>query len=307
MTGTYATDPATAAHSTAFEIAYDAANAARRALYSQAAAFAAHLVREHLPEAAALTIDADARELHEVLDAHGRTLWHAPSSAGHGLPDSTVDEVDGILRDAIPFGNLPNAAGWRIAPQGLPYRTVPLPELPASKTSRPAPAPDRAQAHVYGESAVVHAAITPGVGSFILGGVRNERETRDRVRAAIVNSGYDWPAGRITVTVDTGTDQPAGTANDLAIACAILGAAGHYGPDALTRTALIGELGLDGRVRPAVDVPDRIRTAQKAGYLNFIVPAADFDEASRNSNVTVLGAATLGTALNFLKEMAEAW
>ncbi|PWI04799.1 hypothetical protein DIZ27_43135 [Streptomyces sp. NWU339] len=168
----------------------------------------------------------------------------------------------------------------------------------------------RATVRASNEAAVVHvhATISPGLGSFTIDGigVSSERETKDRIRAAVVNSGYGWPMGRVTVTVEKTTGRPAGSAYDLAIACAILGAAGHYGLDALTRTVLIGELGLDGRVRHVDDVPARIRTAQAASFLNFLVPVADFDEASQNTDVTVLGPSTLGAAIGFLEEMGQA-
>ncbi|MEU0060938.1 hypothetical protein ABZ035_31820, partial [Streptomyces sp. NPDC006334] len=54
-------------------------------------------------------------------------------------------------------------------------------------------------------AAVIHATVSPGLDSFTLDGIAHDREARDRVRAAILNSGYSWPLGRITVTVETVT------------------------------------------------------------------------------------------------------
>lgn len=309
MTDSFTTDPATAAHSTAFEIAYETANAARRSLFSQAAAFAAHLVRQHLPEAATLTIDADAAELHEVLDSHGNPLWHAPSSAGRGLPDSAVDEVDGILRDAIPFGSLPGAARWKKALQGLPYRTVPLPELPTpKKTDRDALTPGQGRAQVRAATeaaAVIHATVSPGVDSFTLDGIAHDREARDRVRAATLNGGYSWPLGRITVTVETVTGRPLGSMHDLAIACAILSAAGHYDPTAMNEVAIIGELGLDGRVRAVPDINDAVRTAIAAGCTTALIPddnMSDIDEPG----IGIYSAANVDQAVRILQTFDRA-
>lgn len=282
MTETLHTDPETAAHSKAFEDAYQAASVTRRTLYSRAVAYAAHLVRTHLPQAASLTVDTEETELHEVLDAQGNTLWHAPSSAGHGLPDGIADDVKGILSDAMPFGSLADAAGWQAAPQGLPFRAIRLPEAPQWAVDhwplavRQAASQGRAMVRASGESAaVIHATVGPGLDSFSIDGVSHERETLDRIRAAIINGGYDWPTGRVTVTVESVVARPLGSMHDLAIACAILGAAGHYGPNAMANVAFIGELGLDGRVRSVPDVNEAARSAIASGCTIAFIPDDD--------------------------------
>lgn len=67
----------------------------------------------------------------------------------------------------------------------------------------------RAKVRASGESAaVIHATVGPGPNWFTISGVSYERETMDRIRAAIINGGYDWPTGRITVTVETVTGRP---------------------------------------------------------------------------------------------------
>jgi magnesium chelatase family protein len=76
------------------------------------------------------------------------------------------------------------------------------------------------------------------------------REARERVHAAIVNSGYQFPASRITVNLAPGDLPKAGSGLDLALACAILAASGQLSREPLTNAALYGELGLDGRVHP---------------------------------------------------------
>ncbi|MEH0579086.1 MULTISPECIES: magnesium chelatase domain-containing protein [Streptomyces] len=124
------------------------------------------------------------------------------------------------------------------------------------------PGQGRAQVRAAGESAaVIHATVGPGPNWFTISGVSYERETMDRVRAGIINGGYDWPEGRVTVTVETVTGRPLDASHDLAIVCAILGADGHYSQNALTNRAFIGELGLDGRVRPVSDVNEAVRSA----------------------------------------------
>ncbi|MYR54715.1 hypothetical protein GTY54_00120, partial [Streptomyces sp. SID625] len=128
------------------------------------------------------------------------------------------------------------------------------------------------------------------------------RETRDRIRAAIVNSDLEWEPGAMNIAAEW----PAlrfGSASDLAFACTALAAAGVFAPAALNGVVLIGELGLDGRVHHVEDVTTLISTAQAAGYRKFIVATDDFDEAAQNEDVTVVGANVLPAALAFLEEM----
>lgn len=97
------TDPVTAAFSAMFEDAYVQAKQTRRAALAAAAAYAAHLVRPHLPTAAALTVDVTNGGLRAVLDNDRTTLWYAPACPT-GLDDATVEEVEGLMRDALEFG-----------------------------------------------------------------------------------------------------------------------------------------------------------------------------------------------------------
>ncbi|MFB0617249.1 magnesium chelatase domain-containing protein [Streptomyces sp. AGS-58] len=302
MTKPFATDLDTATHAKVFEDAYRAVSSARRTMYERAVAYVAHLIRQELPEAAALTIDASAAELHEVLDADGRPLWHAPSSAGHGLRDSTTDDVNGVLSDVMPFGSLAGAARWKAAPQGLPYRTVRLPEPEAPGVRTAAcffPTPDG--------MAEARATFTPGEAMFWVGSPdpTYDRETRDRIYAALTNSGIQRPSGALSVDARRWAATARSSAADLALACSALAAAGTIAPATLNGVALIGELGLDGAVRPVPDVAALVRTAQAAGYRKVIVAAADFDEVSRNTDVTPVGATTLRAVLDFLEEMAQ--
>ncbi|CAM5478990.1 MULTISPECIES: magnesium chelatase domain-containing protein [Streptomyces] len=130
-------------------------------------------------------------------------------------------------------------------------------------------------------------------------------ETRDRIRAAITNAGHTWPTGKNAVYIGPNCTAPS-PAFDLAAACAVLAAGGSIDPAALTQVVLIGELGLDGSIRPVADVTARISAGRAAGHRKFIVPVANFDEASQGIDVTTVGVNTLGAALDFLAEMARA-
>jgi magnesium chelatase family protein len=77
------------------------------------------------------------------------------------------------------------------------------------------------------------------------------REARERIQAAILNSGYEFPARRITANLAPGDVRKAGPGLDLALACAVLAASGQLPQKRLDRVVLFGELALDGTVRPA--------------------------------------------------------
>ncbi|WP_371799014.1 hypothetical protein OG963_14355 [Streptomyces sp. NBC_01707] len=112
--GGLATDPVTAAFSAMFEDAYMQAKQTRQAALAAAAAYAAHLIRPHLPTAAALTVDVTNGGLRAILDSDRKTLWYAPASP-IGLDDATVEEVEGLMRDALEFGADEKSleqAGW---------------------------------------------------------------------------------------------------------------------------------------------------------------------------------------------------
>jgi hypothetical protein len=309
MADTLHTDLETAVHSKAFEDAFQAASVARRTLYSRAVAYAAHLVRKELPEAVTLTVDTDEKELHEVADAKGNVLWHAPTSAGHGLPDSLTDEVKGILYDTTPFGSLAGAAGWKAAPQGEPFRTIRLPEASTPEAADHSALAVRQTATSYFPTpegpAEVHAEFRPGEHAFSVTGPNPKyvRETRDRIRAGIVNSGIQWPLGDLAVTAHW-TVVRGGSAADLALACTALAASGHIPAAAVGGVAMIGQLGLDGRVMAVRDFDTLLIAAIAAGDRKFLVAEEQLAEASKFPDIAVEGVRDLNTALAFLTKMA---
>ena len=119
---------------------------------------------------------------------------------------------------------------------------------------------------VEGVVVEVQADLEPGVAAFTLVGLPDKSltESRDRVRAAVVNSGGEWPQKKLTVGLSPASVPKAGSGFDLAVACAVLGASERIDPRALSDIVMIGELGLDGRVRP-VPSGDRSRTAVPGG------------------------------------------
>ncbi|MCX4609426.1 magnesium chelatase domain-containing protein [Streptomyces mirabilis] len=293
-------DPTTAALSQAAEDALQAAHRARSALMLHTIDYIARLVRQELPSADAITVDCQERNMREVFDKKGNTIWSAPASSTSRLRDGIVEDIDAMLNDVIPFGGL-TEAGWRYGTESIAYRTVFLPKAEVTErrtavTSFPAPE----------GMAVLHAEFSPGTPAFSLVGPNESysRETRDRVRAGITNSGIGFPAGNVAVVAHWAVVRT-GSSADLAIACTLLAAAGVIDATTLNGVALIGELGLDGRIRSVRDVADTVRIAQEAGCRKFIVAADDFDEVSQNLDISPVGANDLNAALGFLNEMTE--
>ena len=105
-------------------------------------------------------------------------------------------------------------------------------------------------------------------------------EARDRVRAAITNSGHGWPSKKMTLGLSPAALPKSGSAFDLALALAILGAADTPLAEALVNRTCIGELGLDGTVRPVRGVLPLVAASVQAGRPRVMVPVGNAAEAS---------------------------
>jgi magnesium chelatase family protein len=148
---------------------------------------------------------------------------------------------------------------------------------------------------VEGVVVEVQADLEPGVAAFTLVGLPDKSltESRDRVRAAVVNSGAEWPQKKLTVGLSPASVPKAGSGFDLAVACAVLGASERIDPRVLSDIVMIGELGLDGRVRPVRGILPAVLAAAEAGYEQVVVPECAAAEASLVPGISVLGVRTL--------------
>lgn len=126
------------------------------------------------------------------------------------------------------------------------------------------------------------------------------REAKDRVRAAIKNSGYEFPQRRITVNLAPAAVKKEGTGYDLPIALGILAAGGMLPSDLLAHTAITGELSLDGSVRPVPGVLPMALAARQEGLTRFLVPAANAAEAAIVQGLEIYGIERLDQAVEFL-------
>ena len=126
------------------------------------------------------------------------------------------------------------------------------------------------------------------------------RESRDRVKAAMANSGFAFPLRRITVNLAPAHLRKEGTAFDLPIALGILHAAGYIQSTQLQRYLVVGELSLDGRVKATTGAIPMALAAHQAHLDGLIMPADNAPEAAVIDGVAVFGVATLAQAVGFL-------
>lgn len=119
-------------------------------------------------------------------------------------------------------------------------------------------------------------------------------EARDRVRAAILNSGARWPQTRITVGLSPASLHKRGSGLDLGIASAILAADGQIPAEALAGTVLFAELGLDGRVRPVPGAVMAAVAARQAGRRRVVVARSSKEQAAIVPGIESVGVSSLG-------------
>lgn len=118
-------------------------------------------------------------------------------------------------------------------------------------------------------------------------------EARERVRSAAVNAGCPLPQRKLTVNLSPAALPKHGSGFDLAVALACLAAAGEISATSIDRVVHLGELGLDGRLRPVDGILPAVLAAARAGHDTVMVPEANAAEASLVPGIEVIGVASL--------------
>lgn len=156
---------------------------------------------------------------------------------------------------------------------------------------------------LVGHLVEVEADLAPGVPTVTLSGLPDTalHEARDRVRAALVNSGEQWPNRRITVNLRPASLPKHGSLFDLPIAVTVLAGAGMLPLAPLGGVVLLGELGLDGAVRPVRGVLPCLLAAAQAGIRKAVVPWGNVAEASLVPGLTVRATDTLRRLIDFVR------
>lgn len=153
----------------------------------------------------------------------------------------------------------------------------------------------------------VEADIRLGLPAFTIVGLADKavREARERVRAAMVNSGYEFPSKRITVNLAPAALRKIGPGFDLPLAIAVLVASEQLAPDAVASCAVVGELSLTGDVRPVSGVLACAEGARRHAMDRLVVPRDRAREAALVPDVAVLGVLALREVVDVLAGRAE--
>ena len=162
-------------------------------------------------------------------------------------------------------------------------------------------------AAIFGvDACLVHVEVDVSFGfpSFTMVGLPDTsvRESRDRVRSAIRNSGFEFPAHRITVNLAPADVRKAGASFDLPIALGILAAQGIVERREVAELILLGELSLDGSVHPTRGVLPIAAAARRDGMAGILVPASNADEAAIVTGLDVFPVGSLADAVRVLNQ-----
>ena len=155
-------------------------------------------------------------------------------------------------------------------------------------------------AGITGHPVSVEVHVSSGLPTFTVVGLPDTacREARDRVRAALLSSGVDWPPGRITVNLAPSGIRKEGPGLDLAIAMGVLVADGQLPAEGVADMAFLAELGLDGRLRAIPGVLPQVRCLDTA---EVVIAPESAAEAALAKGPAVRAPATLGELVSALR------
>ncbi len=128
------------------------------------------------------------------------------------------------------------------------------------------------------------------------------REAKERVQVALRNAGYDLPPMKITVNLAPAHIRKEGTAYDLPIAVGMLAAMGYFSQAATEGILFVGELGLDGEIKPVQGILPIVREAAKCGIRCCVVSGQNTVEGAAVSEVAIRGADHICQVIRFLQE-----
>jgi magnesium chelatase family protein len=142
--------------------------------------------------------------------------------------------------------------------------------------------------------------IRPGLPAFTIVGLGDAavRESRERIRSAVLNSGFEFPQRRITANLAPASLRKAGPGFDAAMALAVLAASGQLPAGALSHVAVFGELSLSGELRESAGALAVAEGASRCGLRKLVVPAGRAREAALVGGIEVLGVSTLRMAVD---------
>ncbi len=148
---------------------------------------------------------------------------------------------------------------------------------------------------LWGQVVTVEVHLSNGLPSYSVVGLPDAsvRESRERVRAALLSQGFAWPLRRLTVNLAPGGFRKSGAGMEAAVALGVLAVCEELPMALLADTAVIGELGLDGSIRPVPGMLALVEALQAAGVGRVIVPEANLPEAELVEGIEVRSASSL--------------
>ena len=154
-----------------------------------------------------------------------------------------------------------------------------------------------------GEALDIEVDVSNGLPSYSLLGLPDAtlNESRDRIRAAILNSNRSWPNKKVTVSLSPAWLPKSGSSFDLAISLAILAASGQLDPMKLESAFFLGELSLEGLLRPIRGTLPILIAAREHGIKRVIVPKDNYQEARLLKDLDVVALSNFTSVLRFLE------
>ncbi len=149
--------------------------------------------------------------------------------------------------------------------------------------------------------------ISQGLPSYEVVGLPDNsvKESKERVKGAIKNSGLDYPIAKVTINMAPADTKKEGPIYDLPIAIGMLSASGKINEKVLKDYALIGELGLDGNIRKVNGVLPILISAKNLGQKCFIIPFENRSEASYITGIDIFAAKNIKEVVNYFKSLEE--
>ena len=149
----------------------------------------------------------------------------------------------------------------------------------------------------------IEGSTTRGLPAFNLVGLAGKTvtEARDRVRSALLQSGFMFPARKVTINLAPADLRKEGSHLDLPIALTVLLLAKQLRPNDVSGALFAGELSLDGQIRPVRGIINVLEAARTHGFKRAFIPAANVDQASLVANIEVIGVASLQELFQLLK------
>ncbi|OED45087.1 ATP-dependent protease [Endozoicomonas sp. (ex Bugula neritina AB1)] len=164
----------------------------------------------------------------------------------------------------------------------------------------------RAQAALNAPAVLVEVHLSAGLPGLSIVGLpeASVRESKDRVRSALINSGYEFPEGRITVNLAPADLPKDGSRFDLPIAVGILAASGQIPTQGLSQQEFLGELALTGKLRPISAILPASVAAGKVGR-ELILPTLNADLAAMANGTKVIAARSISEVCAYINQKAE--